>query len=82
MYNTVQCYGVLQHHSLSGFVTAQEHGLNWLYILLMLLVGMCCLQVYIYVFLQVFISLYACNFMYKKSFMGAANFLSAFAIQL
>lgn len=78
----VQCYDVLQHHCLSGFVTAQEHGLNWLYVLLVPLIGICCLQVYICMQLDLFISLCVCNFIYKKGLMGAANFLFIFGIQL
>lgn len=74
----VQCYGVLQHHCLSEFVTAQEHVLNWLCILLTLLIGIHCLQAYVYMHLWIFISLYVCKFIYvlKKnhSFMGLLIF--------
>lgn len=55
MYNmrleAVQCYGMLQHHCMSGFVTVQEGVLNWLCILLALLIGIHCLLVYVYMHL-------------------------------
>lgn len=77
MYNmrleAVQCYGVLQHHCLSEFVTAQEHVLNRLCILLTLLIGIHCLQAYVYMHLWIFISLYVCKFIYIKKKKAASR---------